>query len=190
LTSSDRTQPPPLRRVREVLAYRNQFVSVFDDEVEVSGRGRGRYLRIVHLGDGLGVTILPILNDCVGLVRTYRYPLAEWQWGLPRGFSQDRDPEVTARAELREELGVTSAELRLLGHLTPDSGLLASRVAVMLACVAGIENHPREESQEVAASRWVSVPGMWAMAAAGELEDGMTLATLALAQATGILPSS
>ena len=173
-----------------MLVYKNQFVNIFDDEVEIAPHGRGKNLRIVHVGDGVGVVILPVFNDSVGLVLTYRYPLGEWQWGLPRGFSHDLDSEVTARAELEEEMGITSAELRMLGHLTPDSGLLASRVAVMLARIGETGDRPYRDTQEIAASRWATIPGLWAMAAAGELEDGMTLAALALAQAAGVLPVS
>ncbi|MET7512788.1 hypothetical protein ABZS88_04800 [Streptomyces sp. NPDC005480] len=64
----------------------------------------------------------------VGLVQTYRYPVGSWQWGLPRGFSHDRDPLVTARTELYEELGAQDAEFELLGTMTPDSGMLATRL--------------------------------------------------------------
>ncbi|MDP9844290.1 NUDIX hydrolase [Streptosporangium lutulentum] len=171
--------------MREVRAYANRFVEVFDDEVEFPDGAQGCYLRIVHVGTGPGVVILPVHAGSVGLVYTYRYPLGAWQWGLPRGFGRHPDPEVTARAELRQELGVEAAKVRLLGMQTPDSGLLASRVAIMLAEVADPSGRPQDR-REVAASRWVPLHELRAMAAANELEDGMTLAALALADAKGV----
>ncbi|WP_235613510.1 NUDIX hydrolase [Streptomyces olivochromogenes] len=124
----------------------------------------------------------------VGLVHIYRYPVGSWQWGFPRGFSHDHDPLVTARMELHEELGVQDTEFELLGVMTPDSGMLANRVAVVLARV----NEPTGQVvdvQEVAAVRWLHIRELWHWVAQGRIEDGMSLAALALAHALGHLPS-
>jgi 8-oxo-dGTP pyrophosphatase MutT (NUDIX family) len=179
---------PPVHRLREVRAYGNSFVDVFDDEVEFANGIRGRYLRIVHAGGShAGVVLLAVHGEFVALVRTYRYPAGAWEWGLPRGFASDTDPLATARAELREEVGVTARELRPIGSFTPDSGLLASRVTVMLAMVDHMSGRPEDEL-EVAEVRWVRTADLWAMAADGRIEDGITLAALTLAQANGALP--
>lgn len=180
--------PEPIRRKREVLAYANRFAEVFDDEVEFPDGTPGRYLRIANRGEGPGVVILPIHGMTIGLVQTYRYPVGSWQWGLPRGFSHDRDPLVTARMELHEELGVQDATLELLGAMTPDSGMLATRVAIVLARV----NEPTGQAvdvQEVAAVRWLHIRELWHWVAQGRIEDGMSLAALTLAHALDHLPS-
>jgi NUDIX domain. len=124
----------------------------------------------------------------IGLVQTYRYPVGSWQWGLPRGFSHDGDPLVTARVELREELGVQDAEFELLGAMTPDSGMLATRVALVLARV----NDPTGRAvdvREVAATRWLHIRELWKWVAEGRIEDGMSLAALTLAHALDRLPA-
>ncbi|TGB05767.1 NUDIX domain-containing protein [Streptomyces sp. MZ04] len=177
----------PIRRRREVLAYANRFAEVFDDEVEFPDGTPGRYLRIAHRGEGPGVVILPVHGMTVGLVQTYRYPVGSWQWGLPRGFSHGRDPLVTARTELHEELGVQDADFELLGAMTPDSGMLATRVAIVLARV----DDPTGEVvdvREVAAVRWLPIRELWQWVAEGRIEDGMSLAALTLAHAGGHLP--
>lgn len=177
----------PIRRLREVLVYDNPYARIFDDEVEFPDGAEGRYLRVETPGEGLGVVVLPVHAGTVGLVRTFRYSVDAWQWGLPRGFSQDTDPLVTAKAELQEELGIQAGSLDLLGTFSPDSGLLSREVAVVLATIddpTGVI----EDVREVAASRWVAVTALWDEVAQGRLVDGMTLAALALATARGSIP--
>ncbi|WP_431033052.1 NUDIX hydrolase [Streptomyces sp. P6-2-1] len=186
------SEPPEraqIQRSREVLAYGNPYVEVFDDEVRFGDGTAGRYLRIRHRGPGPGVVVLPVRGDRIGLVRTYRYPVASWQWGLPRGFAQDADPLETARAELLEEMGARAAALRLLGYMTPDSGLLTSRVAVVRAEVTEATG-PVRDLTEVAEARWLPHARLRQWAAEGRMEDGMTLAALGLAAALGELPAA
>lgn len=180
-------KPDPIRRKREILAYENRFAEVFDDEVEFPDGTPGRYLRIANRGEGPGVVILPVHAMTVGLVQTYRYPVGSWQWGLPRGFSHSRDPLVTARMELREELGVQDADFQVLGFVTPDSGMLASRVAVVQARV----NDPAGQAvdaREVADVRWLHIRELWQWVSQGRIEDGFSLAALTLAHALDRLP--
>jgi len=176
----------PVRRVRGILAYDNPYVKVYDDEVIFADGSPGKYLRITGAVDGPGVVILALCDGTVGMVRTYRYPVGAWQWALPRGFSQDADPLVTAAAELREELGVEATELRLLGTFTPDSGVLAQHVAVVAAEVHDPHGSP-EDVEEVAETRWTTTADLWTAIASKEVDDGMTMAAMALARAHGIL---
>lgn len=171
-----------IRCLRERVVYENGFIRVYDDDVAFPDGGEGRYLRVVPTGDGQGVIVLPLHRGAVAMVRTYRYPIGGWQWALPRGFAQGVDPLETARVELREELGVTEARLRVLGHITPDSGLLAGRVTVVLAEVGDAKVSPTDK-REVAEVRWLPFKDIDAEAAAGSIEDGFTLATLFLARA-------
>ncbi|MFD8596159.1 NUDIX hydrolase [Kitasatospora sp. NPDC059646] len=185
---TDPEHPDAIRRTREVLAYRNRYIDVYDDEVAFPSGTAGHYLRIHARDEGSGVVILPVHGHLVGLVRTYRYPLGRPQWGLPRGFSQSPDPLVTARAELHEELGCPEAEFRLLGTMTPDSGLLGTTVAVVHAAVPAVPDSAPLDSDEVTGTRWLSPPDLRRWITAGDLDDGMTLAALTLARAHGLLP--
>jgi 8-oxo-dGTP pyrophosphatase MutT (NUDIX family) len=178
--------PAAIRRTREILAYSNRFVRIYDDEVTFSDGSPGRYLRIASAAEGMGVVILPIRDGQIGMVRVYRYPVGEWEWGLPRGFSQDPDPLTTAHNELHEELGARARCLRTLGYFAPDSGLLAQRVAVVLAEIDHPGGKP-EDTNEVADTRWLSVAAMWTEVAQGRVWDGMTLAALAIASSAGAL---
>jgi 8-oxo-dGTP pyrophosphatase MutT (NUDIX family) len=177
----------PIRRTRAHLEYQNEYVVVYNDDVTMPDGEPSTYLRIESPMPGLGVVVLALMDDRIGLVHTYRYPIAQWQWALPRGFAQSDDVLETARGELREELGVVTSKLTAIGHVTPDSGMLAARVAVVLAGVDGpLESHT--DTQEVHAIDWVSPALLDERIAAGSIEDGFTLAALALARASGKLP--
>ena len=179
---------PPIRRVRERLVHENTYVRVFDDDVTFADGAAGRYVRIEPAGPGPGAVLLALYEGRIALVRTYRYPIGDWQWALPRGFAHGTDPLVTARAELEEETGVTSADLRVIGSITPDSGVQAQRVAIVLAEVRRVpDGGPPDD--EVAEVRWVTVDELEREIADGAIEDGFTLATLSLARVQRILPN-
>ena len=180
---------PPIRRTRERQVYANDYVRVFDDDVVFEGGADGRYLRVEPAGDGPGAVILAVHEGRIGLVHSYRYPLQGWQWALPRGFAHGTDPIDTARAELFEEAGISDAVFRVLGHVTPDSGLQSHRVAVVLAEV-GPSAIAGPQDTEIAELRWVAPEDLIRDVAAGRIEDGFTLAVLGLASALGVLPSA
>lgn len=172
-----------------MLVHSNPFVRIFDDEVEFADGSDGHYLRIESGGEGLGAVILPVCRGAIGLVKTFRYPLDEWEWALPRGFAEDPDPLVTAREELREELGISARSLELIGTFSPDSGMFSQKVAVVLATVDDPAGDI-EDLAEVGDTRWVELPALWDEISDGRLTDGMTLAALALATVRGFVPSS
>lgn len=176
-----------IERVRPVLKYANRYVEVFDDEVRFPDGSEGTYLRITHPApDGQAVVVLPIREGHVALVRTYRYPIGEWQWGLPRGFGQGGDVLKTAEIELRQELGVSARDWRRLGNVTPDSGMLAINVAFFLAIVEDGELNP-EDLAEVQEATWLSTHTLLQKIATGDITDGFTLSAVALALTQGHL---
>ncbi len=177
--------PPTVEQVREVLAYENPYVRVYDDEVLRHGTP-SRQLRIVPAGGHPGVAMLALCGDQVALVRTYRYATGSWEWSLPRGFAQGPDAGRTARAELREELGAEPESLELLGVVHPDSGLLDLAVHVFLARYATRVSAP-QDVEEVAEVAWVDVAEILRRVAAGEVHDGFTLSALTFARAAGRL---
>jgi len=176
----------PIRCRQERLVWENGFVRVYDDDVSDKDGAQGRHVRVVPVHAGAGVVLLPLQGAQVALVKTYRYPLAAWQWALPRGFAQSADPLETARNELREELGVERARLSVLGHVTPDSGLLANTVAIVLAEVEDAQLEPQDR-QEVHAVRWVNLEALEQEVSEGRIEDAFTLAALFLAGARRVL---
>lgn len=175
-----------IKRTREVLKFENVFVRLDDDEVVFANGMPGTYLRIEPAADVPGVVVVPVAQGHVALVRVYRYAVGRWQWELPRGFGQDPDPLVTARAELREEIGAEDADLVHLGRVAPDSGVQAARVEVFLAELPEPVDAPTD-TLEVDQVAWVAIDDLFERVAAGEIEDGFTLSALMLARAKGAI---
>jgi 8-oxo-dGTP pyrophosphatase MutT (NUDIX family) len=174
----------PIEQLRRATVFENQFVTVFNDSVRFNDGSLGQYVRI-RPGNGLpGVVIVPHSSGKLGLVKVFRYPIGAWQWGFPRGFAHDADPLTTAKAELAEELGL-EGPLSLIGWFTPDSGLLDSRVAVVLADVDQTAANP-VDVREVADVAWLTIPELQANLGEPEYDDGMTMAALALVAAKGV----
>ncbi|GAA0585842.1 NUDIX hydrolase [Kribbella sandramycini] len=186
MNANDQPDPAPIRRTREVLAYGNRFVQIFDDEVQFPDGSAGRYLRIEGAAEGHGVVVIPVHGDEVGLVRTFRYPVGQFQWAFPRGFAHSPDPLVTAAAELHEELGAAATEMEIAGSFTPDSGMLAQQIVVVVAQVTDTNTTPIDVG-EVSGVRWLSLAELWSDVADGRLTDGMTLAALTLARARKLI---
>jgi len=175
-----------IQRIRENVVYRNQFAAVYDDAVLFADADEGSYLRIVESNGDPGVAVLAVCADRVALVLTYRYPVSTWEWGVPRGFAHGSDPEVTARAELAEELGREPDTLTPIGTITPNSGILAGRVELFYARYGSAASSP-EDTGEVAEVRWLPMAELNSEIASGGIADAFTLAAITCAAARGLI---
>lgn len=170
----------PITCTHREVVLENPFVRVYRDDVVFTATGRpGSYVHMASAKPGEGVVLLVRHRDRLALVRTYRYPLGVEQVALPRGFGEDEDCLRSAALEACEELGVTLREARVLGRMTPDSGVLATRVAVVLA-EADDEGTGPTDVEEVSEVEWVQESALADRVAAGEIEDGFTLSALAM----------
>lgn len=132
-----------------------------------------------------GAVAVPVARDTghVLLVHQERIRVGRELWELPRGMAEvsDPDPVATALRELREETGINAKAGEFLGMVFPDSGFLASEVAVVLVEVAG-EDVARDACDgEVQAQRWFSKEQLDEMIRNGELRDSISLSALAVA---------
>src|SRR5271157_6492046 len=93
---------------REV--YRNRWMRVREDEILRSNGERGIY-GVVEKDDA--AIILPIDRGRVWLVEQFRYTIQERALELPQGGweMETENPEELARGELKEELGLSAAEM-------------------------------------------------------------------------------
>ena len=144
---------PPIRTDEVVLAFRNPYVTVYDDRVTFADGGRGRHLRIVEKEGEPGVVALAMCAGRIALVKVYRYPIGAWEWAVPRGFAHGADPAVSVRRELDEELGAPPESSEPLVVLHPNSGLLAGLVHVFVARYGREVSAPKDR-REVAEVRW------------------------------------
>ena len=125
---------------RRLVAENVRFELFFDDIEQTDGQRVDNFLVVaprVKTDDLVtGVSVFPIWQGKVGLVRVYRHPLRAYCWELPRGFIDEGEaPEVSARRELEEETGLIChpEQLRSLGRYAPEAGTMAARVHLFLA---------------------------------------------------------
>jgi 8-oxo-dGTP pyrophosphatase MutT (NUDIX family) len=125
-------ESPWHRRSRRV-AYENQWVTVWHDEV-TRPDGRPGIYGVVHFAN-LAVGVVPIDDeDRVVLVGQFRYTVDAYSWEIPEGgVPPDEDPLEGARRELREETGIEAAEWRELGRIHLSNSISDESGIVYLA---------------------------------------------------------
>src|SRR3954464_4628994 len=82
------------------------------------------------------VVVAAVEDGRIHLVEQYRYPVRGRYWELPQGswdHAPAADPVEVARGELREETGLTAAEMLHAGHLFQSYGYSTQGYHVFLA---------------------------------------------------------
>lgn len=171
----------PWRRLTSRQVYRNPWIDLSEDEVELPDGRRIEYT-VVQLGPGRCVGVLPLTaTGGVVLVRQYRYVQDGWFWEMPTGGVKPGESlEQAAQRELREEAGVRAAELIPLTHFQTSKSVC--REVAHLYVARGLTPdplpHDDTESFEV---REFSAPEAQAMVASAEIQDAMTVVALLFA---------
>lgn len=186
---------PTITCREQVEVLRTPWWVVRNDEVEFAGGAAGRHI-VFEPANGIrsGSVCLAVRDSAhgpqVAMVRVYRYPLEEWMWELPRGFSDpdDGDGMVTAVRELVEETGAVGVHATRLGKVHPDTGPLRCEVDLVAVRVSA-EELEVADTAEVGHARWVPVEELWAAVADGTVTCGLTMAALLRAQLAGLIPA-
>ncbi|MEG1858602.1 MAG: NUDIX hydrolase [Pseudoflavonifractor sp.] len=112
--------------------FNGAIVRLLVDRAELPNGRITRREVVEHPG---GVAILPLDgDDCVTLVRQYRYPFHRVITELPAGkLDPGEDHRVCALRELKEEVGMTPDELIYLGCLYASPGFCTEVLHMYLA---------------------------------------------------------
>lgn len=143
------------RIVSRRVALTNGRYEVLLDHLEGPGTDVSDYLmvrpKVLHPDLVAGVCVLPVVDGRVGLMRVQRPHFKESLWVAPSGFVEpDESTAASALRELEEETGLTcaSCDLRPLGLLLLDPGVLEARIALYAAeqtrPLAGPAGHAEE----------------------------------------------
>lgn len=142
------------------------------------------YERILPASTGAAVVLMPLWEGRFVLLRQFRHALRAGQLAFPRGYGEDGlSPEENARKELAEELRSEAAALESLGRVTPDSGMTGTRAHVFLCRIT--RPRPPLGYEEIQGMVCLSPGELGERIAAGEIDDGFTLAAYGLWTAKG-----
>ena len=158
---------------REV--YRGRIIRVREDTVLLPNGKEGRREVVEHPG---GVGILALDRDDVLLVRQYRYAFSRVLTEIPAGKREPgEEPSVTARRELKEEIGAEAEKWTELGALIASPGCYGETLYLYLAQELTFgATHPDED--EFLDVLRMSFDQAVEQCMRGELTDAKTVAAL------------
>lgn len=128
------------------------------------------------------VTIVPVDDDGqIFFVRQYRVGAGQPVLELPAGvLEHNEDPLVSAKRELREEIGMGARELKKLGSFYLAPGYTSEHMTIFLA--RGLYPSPLDpDEDEFLEIIKLPIEAVYQQAFAGRIQDGKTLAGLLLA---------
>lgn len=166
------------------------YVMILRDLVEFPGGFRGGYIRLYNRayveGGAAGVVTMPVKDGKILLMHNFRHATRAWHWEIPRGFGEPGvAAEDQARAEVREEIGVTVDELVDLGLYFNNTGLEGNPITLFLARIT--QEPVANPEISVDQLRWVPVEELEGMIASAEITDGFTIAAYTRAKLRGLI---
>jgi len=168
------------------VVYKNRWMSVREDAIVRADGGTGLY-SVVEKPDF--AVIAAVAGDEIYLVEQYRYPVQARFWELPQGSCDDQsvDPLILAKAELREETGLTAWSMRHAGRLFLGYGYSTQAYDVFLATdlTPGKTQIDTEELGLV--SKAFKLDRVERMIVDGAIKDGTTVAAFGLLRLKGLL---
>jgi ADP-ribose pyrophosphatase len=114
----------------------------------------------------------------VMMIEQYRHAVGGYIWEIPAGtLDPGETPLTCAKRELIEEAGVSAAEWRKLGEITPVPGYSDERIHIFLAAgLSPAEQHL--DADEVLRVHEIPLEDAMAMIGRGEIQDAKTLCGL------------
>lgn len=137
------------------------------------------YERILPKVKKGAVVIVPKYKDKYILLKQYRHAIRDMQYSFPRGFGEeDLNSEENVVKEIYEELSARATNIKYLGSVIADSGLMGNKVSVY-ECV--IDHYAQKEANEgIVDIVEVSYEKLIEMVKQEEIDDGFTLSAIAM----------
>ncbi len=154
---------------------------VFDVRIDEIREGDIDYKReiVVHKGS---VVVIPVFADqTVALVRQYRHAAGKYLLEICAGtLESGEDPEIGARRELEEEIGVTAGRIEKLCEFFVSPGFLTEKMHLYLATEI-TETRQSLETDEILTVERYPMADLLEMVRNGEIEDAKTIVGITMA---------
>jgi ADP-ribose pyrophosphatase len=169
---------PHLLSTREIYAGRIFTVSV--DRVRLP-HGPEIDMEVVHHRGSVVMVCVPAPGEII-LVRQYRYCAGRDLWEVPAGsLGLGEDPELGARRECHEEVGLVPRTIRHLTTLYPTPGFCTEKMLFFLCTdLEEPTTEAHQDEDEDVEPRTFTLDEAWAMVDRGEIADLKTVAALTL----------
>jgi 8-oxo-dGTP pyrophosphatase MutT (NUDIX family) len=163
----------PWTRASRTLAYENDWIQVFHDEVLRPDAEPGVYGVVHPRTHAVGVVAIDD-HDQVLLVGQYRYTLDRYSWEIPEGgVPIGEDLLEGARRELAEETGVRATTWREITRFSLANSTSDETGVLYLATGLTTGDADPDETEELEV-RWMDLAAAVEAARTGELFDSMT----------------
>jgi len=157
--------------------YDNNWIKVTEHQVINPSGGKGIYGE-VHFKN-IAIGILPLDESLnTWLVGQYRYPLKAYSWEIPEGGGPlDTDPELSAKRELLEETGLSTAKLTEIQRMHLSNSVSDELAIIYLAQDLTQGEAEPEETEDL---QLIKVPfsKAYQMVLDGEITDSMSVAAI------------
>ncbi len=167
----------PWKRLSRTVAYHNNWITVYHDEVIRPDGGPGIYGVVHYRNRAVGVVALDD-EDRTLLVGQYRYTLDVYSWELPEGGAGEGEELLpAAQRELREETGYTAGRWQEIARLHLSNSI-SDEEAV---CYLATDLRPgtaEPEGTERLRVRWVPFAEAVAMTLDGRITDALAVVAL------------
>jgi ADP-ribose pyrophosphatase len=160
--------------------YYGKAFDVRRDQVSLPNGRTTSFDVVLHPG---AVTMIPVDSQGrVLFVRQYRYAVGEELLELPAGtLNEGEDPEVCAHREVREETGMSAANLEKIGEFYQVPGYSTEYMYIYLATDLKTDPLPGDEDEFITVEA-VALEKIPELISQGILRDAKSLAALFLAE--------
>lgn len=180
--AADQPDPQPWQTLSTEQAYRNRWVGVALDQVQLPTGQQYTYTRLEPAGVGVAVIGFNAAGEIL-LEREYRHGVHAVIWQLPGGLAaHNEDLQAGALRELLEETGYAPANpatVRDLGAVWDNPALGTMSSYLYVAWDLQPTAQPRRDPAEFVTLHWVSPLWLQAAVRSGEIKDRVVVAAVA-----------
>lgn len=108
------------KKVESQVIYDGKIITVYKDKVECPNKKIATREIVRHYG---GVGILAVIDDCILLVKQFRYAYNKDTLEIPAGkLEKDEKASLAGKRELEEETGYSCKDMELVNEIYPTTG--------------------------------------------------------------------
>ncbi len=162
--------------IEERQIFRGRIIQLNVEKVRLPN-GVTCELEMIHHPGGVAIVVMNDRQE-ICLVHQFRHAAGGVLWELPAGkIEKNEAPELTAKRELIEEVGVEATNWLHLGKTITSPGIFTEVIHLYLANDLQVCQQNLED-EEVLEVHWFALNKIMSMIAAGEIYDAKTIVGL------------